>query len=119
MICVLFGLPGVGKSYIGEKLAGRLGAHLYDADDGLTREMRNAIARCGRLSDDLRSEFYEGLIREIHARSKAHRHLIVVQALLKDEVRQRLLSEFEDVRLIYVDSHPDIRSSRLAKRTGH
>jgi len=44
MIYILFGEMGVGKNYVGEKLAKHLGCKFFDGDDALSSHLKEKVA---------------------------------------------------------------------------
>ncbi|HSB94870.1 MAG TPA: hypothetical protein VLC91_00365, partial [Spongiibacteraceae bacterium] len=58
----LFGLAGGGKSYVGNLIGRLAGWRVYDADDDLTDEMKQALAEHRPFTPPMRDRFFEIVI---------------------------------------------------------
>jgi shikimate kinase len=110
----LVGLPGVGKSTIGRRLAGRLGLALLDCDSLVEARLGEAIA-----------PFFE---REGEAAFRDHETIVLGEALGGDdavvatgggvvvrEANRRLLRE--RTVCVYLHAHPQALFARLRRNT--
>lgn len=111
MLYVLFGEMGVGKNYIGERLAHILGCDFYDGDLSMPSDMREKVNNLGFLSDEMLTRFVSvNLIRDIRDRMQGLspfvasnvEDLVVAQALYKEKYRQMVWNAFPDATLVYI-----------------
>jgi len=105
MLYLLFGEMGVGKNYVGERLAKRLRCPFYDGDLSMPSDMKRRVENFGFLSDEMLSRFVAShLIRDIRERLPVlyPSNLVVGQALYKEKYRQMIWNAFPDARLIYI-----------------
>ncbi len=116
MIVFLFGLPGVGKTYIGELLHKELGACFWDGDDALTEEMKQAVRDEKAFSKAMTAELSLTLITRINELQSSHNLIIVSQAMLRECDRQMFRDHFENIRFIYIRCDSDQVSQRIAER---
>lgn len=116
MIVFLFGLPGVGKTYIGQLMEKELGVHYWDGDEALTDEMKLAVQNEQPFSRTMTAQLTSTLINKIKELSQEHRFVIVSQAMLRESDRKLFLEQFSDLHFIYVRCDPDQTSQRIAQR---
>jgi gluconate kinase len=102
MIYLLFGEMGVGKNYVGERLAKYHYCQFYDGDLSLTPEMKEKVKNFGVLPDDMLDRFVEKLITDVRNRMPIIGYMVVGQALYKEKHRQRFVEVIKDVKLIRV-----------------
>lgn len=113
---ILFGLPGSGKTFVGEVLQRHFGYHFYDGDTKLTEEMINAIDHKIDVTDSMRNVFFNNLSQEIRELRMAHKKLALAQTFIKEKYRELFLRAFPDVQFILVETETHIRENRLSKR---
>jgi gluconate kinase len=98
MIYLLFGEMGVGKNYVGERMARQLGAIFYDGDDAIPEWMWRKIRRFVPPSlVDLDRYIAEHLIPMIHnlvVNNSAY-DLVVAQALYRRRHRRMIIDFME------------------------
>jgi len=104
MIYLLFGEMGVGKNYVGEKLAKRLGCRFFDGDDAIPEWMRRKVRNFKFLTlGDLDEFVCENLIPAIGFLHAPGEDLVVAQALYKRRHRMGVVTSFRtEVKQIYV-----------------
>lgn len=112
---VLFGLPGVGKTFVGEVFEKEFGFTLYDGDRDLSAEMRDKIQKEQSINDTERDQFFENLITSVK-KSSAIKNLVVAQTFIKEKYRQQFLENFPDAQFIYIETPTEIREKRLLER---
>ncbi|MBP9702646.1 AAA family ATPase [Candidatus Woesebacteria bacterium] len=119
MIIVLFGPPGVGKTYIGGVLESKLSMHFFDADVLFDDEYRRSI-RSGNYSDDMRDKFFEKLsstVENILTKLKNDEVLVVAQAFAKDKNRIDFLHRFDNqVKFVLVHAPKTLAHNRVMDR---
>jgi len=119
MIVVLFGLLGCGKNYVGKIFSDEFGFHLYDADQDLTPAMKNAIANHQVFTHQMRDEYFDIVIHRIAELKKNHTHLVIAQALFKNQHRLKILNAFPEAKFLWVQCAPDLINDRLTARANH
>lgn len=120
MIYILFGEMGIGKNYVGEKLAEYLGCEFFDGDDVVPKHMAEKVANFKPLSlSDLDDYIQNYLIGAIQMKAADGKDLVVAQALYRREHREALLEAFRmlEVLMVYLPA-PSFRTHmrRLLKR---
>lgn len=117
MIFILFGIPGVGKNYVGRILSEQYGFHFYDADLDLTPDMRECI-RLGQLyTDEMRDRFFEIVVHKIQQLQSKHSNIVVAQALAKERNREQILGHFPESQFFWIQAQRDLIYQRLVKRS--
>lgn len=116
MIVFLFGLPGVGKTYIGQLLQRERGACFWDGDEALTDEMKLAVRNEQPFSRAMTAELTSTIIHKIEELQKNNGLIIVSQAMLRESDRQMFRERFDNIRFIYVHCDLDQVSQRIAQR---
>ncbi len=96
MIYILFGEMGVGKNYIGEKIAAHMGCPFFDGDDAFPAHLKKKIDRCQSLTvEEVEGFVRENLIPEINDRSGfPPDNLVVAQALYRADHRAMIDAYF-------------------------
>lgn len=113
---ILFGLPGVGKTYAGNVFKDQFNYHLYDGDRDMSKEMRDVILSRGDVSDEMRDEFFERQLVQVKNLINKYKRLVVTQTYIKEKYRKKVLEAFPQARFILVETDTKLRESRLAKR---
>lgn len=116
MLIVLFGNPGVGKSYIGKLLQQQYGYFLYDADADLTPAAIQAIQEEQIFSPQMEAEFVDIVITRISKLHQQHKNIIVAQAFGREAPRQKLFNSFKDIKFYFVQVSDELANQRLAAR---
>lgn len=92
MIWLLFGEMGVGKNYVGERLARHLGCPFFDGDDVIPDWMMWKIEKFRILSlGELDRYTSKHLIPAIYSRHELGKDLVVAQALYRRRHRRMIL----------------------------
>jgi carbohydrate kinase (thermoresistant glucokinase family) len=112
MIVLVMGVAGVGKTTIGEALAGALGARFIDADDYHPPEnvakMKAGIA----LEDADRLPWLQKLNRILKDEEKA----VLACSALKESYRQRLAQGIRDFKVVYLHGSAELIRARMETR---
>ena len=120
MIYILFGEMGVGKNYVGERLARFLECEFFDGDTVIPQSMKNEISKFKILKPKTVRDFiYNHLIPEVQRRSLGKRNLVVAQALYRKEFRESLIKTLgkENVQEVYIPTPPFLmHMGRLLQR---
>jgi len=120
MIYVLFGPPGVGKTYIGELVSKKLGMKFFDADVLFDEDLK-VMLRAGTYNQKVRDIFFKklNLVTE-HLLSElgVKKDIIIAQAFIKEKNRGEFLHYFdEQVRYILINTTKDLAHFRISERT--
>ena len=116
-LIITFGLPGVGKTYVGKILEDQFGFFFYDGDMELTERMKVAIKQKTPFTDDMRDEFFERLIDKIQELSRIHAKLVVAQTFIKEKYREQLIEKISHAQFILVKADDRVREKRLLRRS--
>lgn len=116
MIIFLFGLPGVGKTYLGELIQKKAGACFWDGDHALTEEMKEAVDRERPFSPQMTADLSATIINKIKELQTRHPFIVVSQAMLREADRQTFQQHFPTIRFIYISCAFDVASQRIADR---
>ena len=118
MIVLLMGVSGVGKTTIGQALAGQLQWRFADADDyhpaSNVAKMRAGIA----LDDADRAPWLDLLHDAIVGWITAGQSVVLACSALKEAYREKLLVGPE-VKLVYLHGDFSVIAQRLTTRHGH
>lgn len=108
MIYVLFGEMGIGKNYVGERLAKHLDCSFFDGDQVLPARLAEKVKQIRSLSPKEINGFVTGhLIPAIRYVSIIREDVVVAQALYMRRHRQEIVDTLggsEKVRLIHLPS---------------
>lgn len=114
----LFGLAGVGKSFLAEHIAKKYAYYLYEGDDDITPDMRNAIAEKRHFTDEMRDEYFRIVADRILELQKKHQNIVVAQGLYKNKHRHYLMSRIPDLQFVWVQASQEKILERLQQRDG-
>jgi len=119
MIYVLFGPPGVGKTYIGELVSHKLGMKFFDADILFDEELK-VMLRSGVFNQQVRDIFFDKLnivTEYLLSELDDGQSLIIAQAFIKEKNRGEFLHHFdEQVKYVLVNATKDLAHSRVTER---
>lgn len=105
MLYVLFGEMGIGKNYVGERLATHLGCEFFDGDLVVPQSMAEKVMAFKPLSlEDIDDYVHNHLIGAIEQRLTPGKKLVVAQALYlrqhRDVIRRRFSKH--GVKMVYL-----------------
>jgi gluconokinase len=115
-IIVLFGLPGVGKSFIGDILQDQFGFYHYDGDQSLPKIMKQAIFKKLPITDTMRDIFFEKLTQKAKQLTKTYQKIVISQTFIKEKYRKVFLKQISEAQFILVKTNTTIREKRLLER---
>lgn len=115
-LIILFGLPGAGKTFVGNILQTKFGYHFYDGDKDLPHEMRLRIQKSLPITDTLRDEFFDNIIASIKRLKSQYQNLVISQTFIKEKYRRFVFDTISDVQFILVQTDTVIREKRLVER---
>ncbi|MDO8583518.1 MAG: AAA family ATPase [bacterium] len=116
MIIVLFGLPGAGKTYVGNILKENFSFFLHDGDNDLPKLMKQTLMSKKAINNTMRDEFFKKLIASVKKLSAKYNKLTITQTFIKEKYRLQFLQQFPETRFMLIASNADIRRERLKKR---
>lgn len=119
MIYVLFGPPGVGKTYIGQLLSRSFDLPFFDADTLIDAEEMQLL-QSGEYDQKARDRFVTKLINYTHSLLQDHgkiQDLVVAEAFTKEKNRIEFMEQFpNNVCYIMVKTPAEIAKKRAKKR---
>lgn len=119
MIYVLFGPPGVGKTYIGDLISSRMKVKFFDADVLFDEELKKMV-RAGKFSVELREIFFDKfkqVAEHLMSECNSGEHLLLAQAFTKDKNRQDFLRYFDgQVKFVLVHAPKNLAHARMLGR---
>lgn len=93
MIYLIFGEMGIGKNYVGEKLAKHIGCSFFDGDTVIPPSMLKKVLNFKPLgAEDIDDYVTNHLIPEIE--NKYQNELVVAQALYREKHRNQICAHF-------------------------
>lgn len=119
MVVILMGVSGAGKTTIGLRLAERLSWAFHDADDLHTPENVRKMERGQALDDEDRQPWLEALQRLIDGLLDAGESAVIACSALKQQYRDLLVRDEDEVRLVYLKGSYELIEQRMAARKGH
>lgn len=120
MIYVLFGPPGVGKTYIGSLMAKKKGWHFFDADTIYLNddELRYLLAS-GKYDQAVRDRFVKKLIMTVQhmMAQNEEKDLVIAEAFTKEKNREEFMKYFdEQVSYIMIHTSRNLAFERMRSR---
>lgn len=120
MIYVLFGPPGVGKTYIGGLIAQYKDWHFFDADTIYLNddELRYLLAN-GKYDQTVRDKFVKKLIMTVQHMLSVNggRDIVIAEAFTKEKNRSEFMKYFdEQVSYIMIHASRDLAFERMRAR---
>jgi len=119
MLILLFGYPGVGKTFIGEILRDDFDFFFYDGDADFGPEIETAIREGKLFSDELRNEYFHRLISSTEKLNNKHENVVMSQTLAKNKSQKMMLEEFPNARFIKLVAPMEVLKERLRSRKDH
>jgi gluconate kinase len=116
MLFIIFGLPGAGKSYLGNVLQKTFGFFHYDGDDALPMNMKKILIKGERITNRQRSIFFNKLLQQIKKISAYHKRIAVSQTFIKEQYRLLFAKHFPKITFLLIHTDTLIREKRLARR---
>ena len=119
MILYLYGMPGAGKNYIGEILKKKYDFFFQDADQYLTKEMKEKLKN-GQHFTIKEVEYYHEIIayKLIQLKLK-YKNIVVSQASLFQKHRNIVKSLNPEIVFVQVSANMETILERIKKRKGY
>lgn len=115
-LIILFGLPGAGKSYVGNIFKEYFGFYFYNGDRELSEKMKMAIKNKLPFTGVMRNAFFNRLINKINFLGRKHKKLVIAQTYIKEKYRQQVINSFSEAKFILIKTDDSIRELRLSQR---
>jgi gluconokinase len=119
MIVVMMGVAGSGKTFVGQRLAARLGWEFIDADDLHPAANIEKMAAGVALDDLDRQPWLARLQTILSAFDREGRSVVLACSALREEFREALRAAADDVRFVYLKGDLALIEGRLRTRSGH
>ncbi len=120
MVIFLFGLAGVGKSYVGDVISKHLKYKYIDADNWLPSDMLEAVAKKQPFTQEMRDNFTDIIIQNTqNLINDRNENLVITQALYKERNRQAIKIAFTEALFIQVAADYETITKRLLERGDH
>jgi gluconate kinase len=117
MLLILFGLPGVGKSFAGQVLHSDFGFAFHEADDDIPDDYRQLVLAGEVVGEPMRDAYHRHLLDRIGALYAVHPRLAVAAPLLRDRHRHWIHQRFARAIFILVRCDQPAWEARLGERT--
>jgi gluconokinase len=117
ILLILFGLPGAGKSFVGEVLRSDFGFFCHEADDDIPEDYRQLVLAGQVVGEPMRDAYHRHLLDRIAALHAAHPGLAVAAPLLRDRHRHWIRRRFPEAVFILVRCDQGAWEARLGERT--
>lgn len=112
MLIIIFGEMGMGKNFVGELIAQKLGYTFYDGD----KAIRKGVDKLNS-PEGVHSFVKNGLIPAVKAQLETYPNLVVSQALYFQKDREAISEEIsKDTRFVRVNCAPKNQTQRLLQR---
>ena len=116
---LIMGVSGCGKTAVGKAVAENLGWDFFDADDFHPTANIDKMAKGIPLNDSDRLLWLVLLHGLITFCLKEGRHGVLACSALKESYRQILLSDNEEVQIVFLKGSYNLIQSRMSLRTDH
>lgn len=116
MLLIVFGLPGVGKTFVGKILQKKFGFYLHDGDKDLPEDMHVVLEKNGTITEEMRDEFFGNILRSLHYLHEQHKDIVVAQTFIKEKYRKWVQEQFPDAKFLLVIAPDEVRENRLKLR---
>jgi gluconokinase len=119
MILYLYGMPGAGKNYIGEILKKKYDFFFQDADQYLTKEMKEKLKN-GQHFTIKEVEYYHEIIayKLIQLKLK-YKNIVVSQASLFQKHRNIVKALNPEIVFVHINANIETILERIKKRKGY
>lgn len=119
MIVYLYGLPGVGKNFIGEIFKNEFNFHFQDADEYLTVSMKNKLRKGEHFTIKEVEEYHKIIAYNIFELRFKHSNLVITQASLFKKHRNIIKKLNPEINFIHINSDLETINKRIKKRKGY
>ena len=118
MLIYLYGLPGVGKNYIGEIFKNKFNFHFQDADEYLPMNMKNKLKNEEHFTIKEVENYHKIIANNISELKLIYPNLVISQASLFKEHRKIIKKLNPEIHFIHIRSDINTINKRIKKRKG-
>jgi gluconate kinase len=118
MILYLYGLPAVGKNFIGEIIKEKYNFHFEDADHWLPQNMKIKLRNNEHFTIEEVANYHEIIAQKIFELKSKHENLVISQASLFIEHREKIKKINPEVKFILVSADLETMLERIDQRKG-
>ena len=119
MIIILMGVSGCGKTTVGTKLAGQLG-WIFQEGDALHSQKNIEKMSCGTpLSDIDRKPWLHSISQWIDSHCRSDTNGVISCSALKKSYRLKIITNKDNIHLVYLRGTKELLLKRLTQRTDH
>ncbi len=119
MLIYLYGLPGVGKNYIGEIFKNKFNFHFQDADEYLPMNMKNKLKNEDHFTIKEVKNYHKIIANNISELKLIYSNLVISQASLFKEHRKIIKELNPEIYFIHIRSDINTINKRIKKRKGY
>ena len=119
MIIYLYGLPGVGKNYIGEIFKNKFNFNFIDADDYLPTHMKTKLKNEEHFTKEEVSNYHKIIAYNIFKLKSLYSKLVISQASLFRDHRKIIKNLNTEINFIHIRSDIDTINKRIVNRNGY
>jgi len=119
MLIYLYGLPGVGKNFIGNIYKSKFNFYFQDADEYLPEKMKNKLKQEQHFTIEDVRKYHHIIANKIYKLKKKHQNLVISQASLFIKHRQIIKNKNPLIKFIYIKSDRNTILNRLNYRNGY
>jgi len=114
----LYGVSGAGKSWVADRLGEHFGWTVYHADEDITQEMKDALARSQPFTPAMRDAYFQRLAVLLQQRlnESEGRDILVSQGAYKRKHRRFLAEQIPNLRTVWVDAPVSLWEARIKNR---
>jgi gluconate kinase len=118
MIIYLYGLPATGKNFIGEIIKEKYNFYFQDADLYLPQNMKIKLRNKEHFTIEEVANYHEMIAHKIFELKSIHENLVISQASLFTEHREKIKKINPEVKFILVSADLETMLERIDKRRG-
>lgn len=118
-VLYLFGLTGVGKTFVGSIIGEVADFHVYEADADLPVAMREKVARGEAWTEDEWTGFYFIIRDRVRELLETHRRVVVTQATYRRDHRELMRSACDDLEFVWITADRAINLDRIRARNDY
>jgi gluconokinase len=118
MILYLYGLPAVGKNFIGELIREKYNFYFQDADNYLPQNMKIKLKNKEHFTIEEVANYHEIIAQKIFELNSKHENLVISQASLFIEHREKIKKINPEVKFILVSADLKTMLERIDQRKG-
>ena len=115
-LLILFGLPGAGKTFVGQLLRSDFGFAFHEADDDIPDDYRQQVLAGHVVGEPMRDAYHRQLMARIGELQADQPRLAVAAPLLRDRHRRWIQERFPEAVFVQVECDQPIWQARLAAR---